>query len=71
MVFLSPILFKYYENWGICYILYYLDIHKKELKYIQPVLLNPGAWLLFVARSISKIIYVVFIVLWSQTVKMD
>ena len=51
MVFLNQILFKYYENLGICYILYYLDIHQKELKSIQPVLLNPGAPLLFVARS--------------------
>ena len=44
-------MFKYYENMGICYILYYLDIHQKELKSIQPVLLNPGGPLLFVARS--------------------
>ena len=51
MVFLNQILFKYYENLGICYILYFLDIHQKELKSIQPVLLNPGAPLLFVARS--------------------
>ena len=51
MVFLNQILFKYYESLGICYILYYLDIHKKELKSIQPVLLNPGTWLLFVTRS--------------------
>ena len=51
MVFLNQTLFKYHENLGICYILYYLDIHKKELKSIQPVLLNPGAQLLFVARS--------------------
>ena len=48
------ILFKYYENLGICYILYYLDIHQGELKSIQPVLLNPGALLLFVARSIPE-----------------
>ena len=51
MVFLNQILFKYYENWGIRYILYYPDIHQKELKSIHPVLLNPGAPLLFVARS--------------------
>ena len=52
MVFLKQILFKYYDNLGICYILYYLDIHQKELKSIQPVHLNPGAPLLFVAVSI-------------------
>ena len=51
MAFLNQILFKYYENLGICYILYYLDIHQKEMKSIQPVLLNPGAPLPFVARS--------------------
>ena len=51
MVFLNQILFKYYENLGISYILYYLNIHQKELKSIQLVLLNPGALLLFVARS--------------------
>ena len=54
MVFLNQILCKYYENLGICYILYYLDIHPKKLKSIQPVLLNPGAPLLFVARSIES-----------------
>ena len=53
MVFLNQILFKYYENLGICYILYYLDIHQKKLKSIQPVLLNPGALLLFVSRSMQ------------------
>ena len=51
MIFLKQILFKYHENLGICYILYYFDIHQKELKSIQPVLLNPGAPLLFVAVS--------------------
>ena len=55
MVFLNQILFKYYENLGICYILYYLDIHqKKKLKSTQPVVLNPGAQLLFVTRSIGE-----------------
>ena len=54
MVFLNQILFKYYENLGICYILYYLDIHQKELKSVEPVLLNPGALLLFVARSTTS-----------------
>ena len=53
MVFLNQISFKYYENLGIYYILYYLDIHQKELKSIQPLFLNPGAWLLFVGRSKS------------------
>ena len=52
MVFLNQILFKYYENSGICCILYFLDIHQKELKYIELLFLNPGAQLLFVARSI-------------------
>ena len=56
MVFLNQILFRYYENLGICYILYYLDIHQKELKSIQPVLLNPGAPLLFVAVSMMIMI---------------
>ena len=51
MVFLNQILFKYYENLGICYISYYLDIHQKELKSIQPLFLNTGAQLLFVTRS--------------------
>ena len=51
MVFLNQILFKHYENLGIWYILYYLDVHQNELKSIQPVLLNPGALLLFVALS--------------------
>ena len=51
MVFLNQISFKYYENLGIYYILYYLDIHQKELKSIYPLFLNPGAWLLFVGRS--------------------
>ena len=36
---------------GICYMLYYLDIHQKELKSIWPLFLNPGARLLFVGRS--------------------
>ena len=54
MIYLNQILFKYYENLGICYILYYLDIHQKELKYVQPLSLNPGARLLFVGRSICK-----------------
>ena len=58
MVFLNQILFKYYENLGICYILYYLDIHQKELKSIQPVLLNLGAWLLFVTRSIWTLAHI-------------
>ena len=44
-------LFKYYENLGIRYILYCLDIHQKELKSIQPLFLNPGTQLLFVSRS--------------------
>ena len=44
-------MFKYYENLRICYILYYLNIHQKELKSIEPVLLNPGALLLSVTRS--------------------
>ena len=52
MVFLNQILFNYYENSGICCILYYLNIHQKELKTIQPLFLNTGARLLFVARSI-------------------
>ena len=51
MIYLNQILFKYYENLGICYILYYLDIHQKELKSIQPLFLNPGTQLLFVGRS--------------------
>ena len=51
MIYLNQILFKYYENLGICYILYYLDIHQKELNSIQPLFLNPGARLLFVGRS--------------------
>ena len=55
MVFLIQILFKYYEHLGICYILYYLDIHQRELKYIQPLFLNTGAWLLFVARSMKML----------------
>ena len=29
MIFLNQISFKYYENLGIYYILYYLDIHRK------------------------------------------
>ena len=53
MVFLNQIFFKYYENLGIYYLLYYLDIHQKELKSIQPLFLNPGARLLFVGRSIT------------------
>ena len=36
MVFLNQTLFKNYENLGVCYILYYLDIQQKELKFIQP-----------------------------------
>ena len=32
MVFLNQISFKYYETLGICYILYYLDVHQKEYK---------------------------------------
>ena len=55
MVFLIQILFKYYENLEICYILYYLDIHQRELKYIQPLFLNTGAWLLFVARIMKML----------------
>ena len=55
MIYLNQILFKYYENLGICYILYYIDIHQKELKSIQPLFLNPGAWLLFVGRSMNVI----------------
>ena len=51
MIFFNLILFKYYENFRICYILYYLDIHQKEMKSIQPLFLNPGAQILFVARS--------------------
>ena len=51
MIYLNQILFKYYEHLGRCYILYYIDIHKKELKSIQPLFLNPGTWLLFVGRS--------------------
>ena len=50
MVFFSQIFFKYYENLGIYYILYYLDIQKKLLS-IQPLFLNTGTQLLFVARS--------------------
>ena len=53
MVFLNQISFKYYENLGIYYILYYLDIHQKELKSIKPLFLNPGTQLLFVGRSTS------------------
>ena len=53
MIYLNQILFKCYENLGICYILYCLDIHQKELKSIQPLFLNPGARLLFVGRSIN------------------
>ena len=53
MVFLNQILFKYYENVEICYVLYYLDIHQKELKSIQPLFLNPGARLLFVGSMDS------------------
>ena len=49
--FLNQISFKYYENLGIYYILYYLDIHQKELKSIQPLFLDPGTQLLFVGRS--------------------
>ena len=51
MIYLNQILFKYYENLGICYILYYINIHQKELKYILPLFLNLGAQLLFVGRS--------------------
>ena len=51
MVFLNQISFKYYEALGIYHVLYYLDIHQKELKSIQPLFLNPGARLLFVGRS--------------------
>ena len=51
MVFFNQISFKYYENLGIYYILNYLDICQKELKSIQPLVLNTGAWLHFVARS--------------------
>ena len=51
MIYLNKILFKYYENLGRCYILYYLDIHQKELKSIWPLFLNPGTQLLFVGRS--------------------
>ena len=54
MIYLNQIMFKYYENLGICYILYYLDNHQKELKSIQPLFLNPGARLLFVGRSIQS-----------------
>ena len=59
MVFLNQILFKYYENLGVCYISYYFDIHQKELRSIQPVLLNPGAWLLFVTRSNLRVLEIV------------
>ena len=51
MVFFNQISFKYYETLGIYYVLYYLDIHQKELKSIQPLFLNTGARLLFVGRS--------------------
>ena len=51
MVFLNQISFKYYEDLGIYYVLYYLAIHQKELKSIQPLFLKPGAQLLFVGRS--------------------
>ena len=51
MIILNQILVKYYGYLGVCYILYYLDIHKKELKSIQPLFLNPGTQLLFVGRS--------------------
>ena len=51
MIFLNQIMFKYYEKLGICYILYYVSINQKRLKYIQPLVLNTGAQLLFVARS--------------------
>ena len=51
MVFLNQISFKYYEDLGFYYILYYLDIHQKELKSTQPLFPNTGAWLLFVVRS--------------------
>ena len=54
MVFLNQILFKYYENVEICYVLYYLDIHQKELKSIQPLFLNTGTQLLFMGRSSQK-----------------
>ena len=51
MIYLNQIFFKYYENLGKCYILYYLDINQKELKSIQPLFLNPSPCLLFVGRS--------------------
>ena len=51
MVFLNRILFKYYESFGICCILYYLDTHQNELKSTKPLFPNTGAQLLFVARS--------------------
>ena len=54
MVFLNQSLLKYYGNLGICYILYYLDIHQKKLKSIQPLFLNIGAQLLFAARSMES-----------------
>ena len=57
MIYLNQILFKYYENLGICYILYYLDIHQKKLNSIQPLFLSPGARLLFVGRSMMYVGY--------------
>ena len=59
MIYLNQILFKDCENLGICYILYYLDIHrKKKLKSIQPLFLNPGVRLLFVWRSTQIVLIV-------------
>ena len=58
MIYLNQILFKYYEDSGICYILYYLDIHQKELKSIQPLFLSPGAQLRFVGRSILVLFHI-------------
>ena len=58
MGFLNQISFKYYENLGIYYILYCLSIHQKELKSIQPLFLYPGAWLLFVGRSMNGMVMV-------------
>ena len=60
MIYLNQVLFKYYESLGICYILYYLDMHQKELKSIQPLFLNPGARLLFVGRSIFYKYFAIF-----------
>ena len=68
MIYLNQILFKYYENLGMCYILYYLDIHQKELKSIQPLLLNPGARLPFVGRSKNFFALVISVKITSKKV---